>query len=453
MSSVAGSLVLDRADRYQKDGTERIDIIDIKMVTFSLGGKDYGIDIMKIKEIAKFSNFTYVPNSYPYVRGVYNLRGDIISIIDLRILFHLPIPRNEAAALNTENGLILRLDENILGVIVDSIDKVIGISSKDIQPPHPIFGDINIKYIHGVVENDGRLYIILNADSICAKDEVAKKGDISLPAGDAGYVAPEPAAAPGGGYSPVSAGGEEPEKDFIRDTLKTFRNFHVTPLNAEWFAMRFTEWKEMRQRKGADTQLRSVEDAEDYLSNFYSADTGRFWSENTASQYARAMGEAGGKIVNTWNVGCGKGYETYSLAAVLSKKYPGRMIKLWANDNDLIAISTAANLLFNEADVPDYLKTYVVAGKNGTGFQTDFKNKIFFEYHDALHSNTLPDLDLVVARDVLSFISPENQTKLLNSFYEKLKPTGVLVLGDNERPLNSSQWEAIQNSRSSYKKS
>ncbi|MDR1179308.1 MAG: chemotaxis protein CheW [Spirochaetales bacterium] len=451
MSSVAGSLVLDKPEQEQKEGAERSNLVDFKMVTFSLGGKDYGIDIMKVKEIAKFSNFTYVPNSYPYVRGVYNLRGDIISILDLRILFHLPVPKDSSNT-NTENGLILRLEENVLGVVVDSIDKVIGISSKDIQPPHPIFGDINIKYIQGVVENDSRLYIILNSESICAREEGARKGDHSLAPGEPGH-SQQDAAPAAAGYVQSPAGGAEPERDFIRETLRTFRGFHVTPLNEEWFLRRFMEWKDLRQRAGADIQLKAVEDAEAYLSNFYSADTGRFWNENLAVQYSRVFGESAGKIINAWNVGCGRGYEAYSLAAILSKKYTNRIVKLWANDSDLIAISTAANLLFNEADVPEYLKFYVVTGKNGTGFQTDFKNKIFFEYHDALHSNTLPDLDIVVARDMLSFLSPENQQKLLTGFYEKLKPTGVLILGDNERPLDSSRWEPLQNARSSYKKS
>ncbi|MDR1626816.1 MAG: chemotaxis protein CheW [Spirochaetia bacterium] len=453
MSSVAGSLVRDRRDQDQKEGSEISNLVDFKMVTFSLGGKDYGIDIMKIKEIAKFSNFTYVPNSYPYVRGVYNLRGDIISILDLRILFHLPIRgENSAANANTENGLILRLEENVLGVVVDSIDKVIGISSKDIQPPHPIFGDINIKYIQGVVENGGRLYIILNAESICARDEGGKKGDMPLPAAEAGYP-PAGELPASGAYSSAPAGGAEPERNFVRDTLQAFRNFHVTPLNEEWFARRFSEWKELRQRRGADLQLKVPEDADDYLANFYSVDTGRFWSENVASQYARVLGDAGGKIVHAWDVGCGRGYEAYSIAALLVRKYPNRMVKLWANDNDLIAISMAANLLFTEADVPDYLKPYIVAGKNGVGFRTDFKDKILFEYHDAMHSNALPDLDLIVARDMLSFMNPENQQRLLSGFYEKLKPTGVLILGDNERPVDLSRWELVQNSRSSYKKS
>ena len=60
---------------------EKADKVDYKMVTFSLAGKEYGIDIMNVKEIAKAGRFTYVPNAAPFVRGVYNLRGEIISVI------------------------------------------------------------------------------------------------------------------------------------------------------------------------------------------------------------------------------------------------------------------------------------------------------------------------------------------------------------------------------------
>ena len=129
---------------------DKVDLVDFKMVTFSLAGKDYGIDIMKVKEIARFVNFTYVPNTPNYVRGVYNLRGDIISIIDLRAMFNLPFKQKSSN--EEESGLIIRLDSTLIGVIVDRIDKVVGINSNNIQPPHPIFGDINIKYISGVVE-------------------------------------------------------------------------------------------------------------------------------------------------------------------------------------------------------------------------------------------------------------------------------------------------------------
>ncbi|MCL1817720.1 MAG: chemotaxis protein CheW [Spirochaetaceae bacterium] len=445
--SASEQRVMDvRAQVDLKEAQERMDQIDFKMVTFSLGGKDYGIDIMKIKEIAKFSNFTYVPNSFPYVRGVYNLRGDIISILDLRVLFHLPVPPNSA---ETENGLILRLEENVLGVVVDVIDKVIAISSKNIQPPHPIFGDINIKYIHGVVENAGRLYIILNADSICSREETSHRAEVE--AGIASQPLPAAAAYAASPAAPVSA--EEPERDFVRDTLKTFRGFHVTDANNAWFSKRFDEWKDQRQRKSADVQLQSAEDADAFLAPFHSADTGRFWSSDLASLHSRVFPDTGGKAMNVWDVGCGKGYEAYSLAGVLTKKFPGRMIKIWANDSDLLAISTAPNLIFHEDEVPDYLQPYVAVGKNGASFQMDFKSKILFEYHDAMHSNTLPDMDFIVARDVVSFQSPENQVRMMGGFHEKLKPSGVLILGDNEKPLDPSLWAAVPNSHSAYKKS
>ena len=162
--------ITESADLQREDfQKEEVNVFDYKMVTFSLGGRDYGINIMKVKEISKASRFTYVPNALPFVRGVYNLRGDIISIIDLRQMFNIPV--TEKPKDGTEQMIILRLEENILGVIVDSIDKVVGVSSKSIQPPHPLFGDINIKFISGIVENDERLYIILDVEGIFAQKD------------------------------------------------------------------------------------------------------------------------------------------------------------------------------------------------------------------------------------------------------------------------------------------
>jgi len=84
--------------------------------------------------------------------------------------------------------LILRLEEHVFGVVVDNIDKVVGIHSSSIQPPHPIFGDINIKYIHGVVENQNRLYIILDVVRIFAQKEEEKPRILSETPSGAYYV-------------------------------------------------------------------------------------------------------------------------------------------------------------------------------------------------------------------------------------------------------------------------
>ena len=72
---------------------------ELKMITFTLADKDYGIDIMQVKEISRMMEFTYIPNAPFYVRGVYNLRGEIISVIDLRLLFHLPVPEKEPSGI------------------------------------------------------------------------------------------------------------------------------------------------------------------------------------------------------------------------------------------------------------------------------------------------------------------------------------------------------------------
>src|SRR5574344_1018477 len=98
---------------------EKNSVIDYKMVTFSLAGKDYAIDIMKVKEIAKAGCFTYVPNALPFVLGVYNLRGDIIPIIDLRLFFNSPVPEHDENYL--ENMLIVTVGEQTFGVVVDAI--------------------------------------------------------------------------------------------------------------------------------------------------------------------------------------------------------------------------------------------------------------------------------------------------------------------------------------------
>src|SRR5574344_1440881 len=153
----------------EKEKKEDMSIIDFKMITFSLAGKDYAIDIMKVKEIAKAGRFTYVPNALPFVLGVYNLRGEIIPILDLRLFFNIEVP--ERIDNKLENLLILNVEDQKYGIVVDKIDKVIGVQKSTIQPPHPLFGDINIKYINGVVESNNRLYILLDVERIFSSKE------------------------------------------------------------------------------------------------------------------------------------------------------------------------------------------------------------------------------------------------------------------------------------------
>ena len=426
----------NRKDRLNK---ERMEKIDFKMVTFSLGGKDYGIDIMKVKEISKADRFTYVPNTAPFVKGVYNLRGEIISIIDLRIMFHLPAEKKKEGV--PENIIILRLDEYLIGVVVDTIDKVVGISSETIQPAPSLFGDINIKYIKGVVNHEGRLYILLDVDRILGAEREEVRKEIETPLLKRVEEKTE-----------AQDNHQAVDFSFIIDTLATFKKFTVNSINENWVRKRFDEWKSDRAYKGEDFQLKDPVEAEEYLSAFYSPYTGRFWAEEYCRSFEAFLPELTGGSFNVWNAGCGNGYETYSLAVLLKSRYPSSIIKIWAHDNDLLNISNAPNLLVNPEEVPEKYHSFLVEGKNGYQFSQVIKDSILFEYHDLLHQSSFPEVDFIVARDIVSFLNPGEQEKVFSEFMDKLKPGGLLFLGQNEI-LNLEGWEMVdRGTMKAYKK-
>jgi purine-binding chemotaxis protein CheW len=419
MAAVIRNLEQVNADLQEQK--ERVENVDFKMVTFSLAGKDYGVDIMSVKEIAKADKFTYVPNAASYVRGVYNLRGDIIPIIDLRMFFHLPVERKDESL---ENMLILHINDQVYGTIVDKIDKVVGITKDTIQPPHPIFGDINIKYISGVVEKQGDLYIILDVVRIftVTEDDKGKSRTVS----DGEFFVPPPPA----GDQIVQKSTADTAIGFVQESLAALRNFSVTSLNDKWFNTRFIEWSS--QRSGNDVQLRSASDADDYLEGFMSPYTSQFWGESYAAAVKKVLPNTSAANLNVWNIGCGKGYETYSFACILKSKYPNAHLKIWANDNDIMAVSQAPNMVYDLEEMPEFCRPFMVRGSNGYSFNQAIKDSIIFEYHDITNENTQPEVDMILVRDVISFLPAQEQTRIIADFSEKLRNQGIIIMGRNE---------------------
>jgi len=415
---------------------ERAESVDFKIITFSLAGKDYGVDIMNVKEIAKADKFTFVPNAASFVRGVYNLRGDIIPIIDLRTFFHVPLERK---ADGQENMLILRINDQVYGTIVDKIDKVVGINHESIQPPHPIFGDINIKFISGVVEKEGALYIILDVIRIFGQKEEGKKEHSVVRGGDDFFV--QPAKVPAEQVQEQQLAVADTTLDFIKESLFALKRFTVSQLNDAWLQKRFAEWR--IGKADSDLQLKNVSDADDFLSDFASPCTGTFWNDSYAAAVKNLLPRLSTNVVQVWNIGCGKGYESFSFACILKSAYPDANIKIWANDNDIMAISQVPGMLFDDPeDVPEYCRPFLVKGPNGHTFSPVIKDAIVFEYHDVLHDTPLPDLDFILVRDILSFFSQDDQVKMIESFAEKLKNQGMVILGKNEEMFGGS-WTVV----------
>jgi purine-binding chemotaxis protein CheW len=107
-----------------------------------------------------------------------------------------------------------------------------------------------------------------------------------------------------------------------------------------------------------------------------------------------------------------------------------------------MAISAAPNMVFDLDEVPEYARTYMVKGKNGYSFNQEIKDAITFEYHDVLNGNQLPELDFIVTRDFISFLTVQDQEKMITDFAERLKKRGVVILGRYEQ-LPEDEWQPV----------
>ena len=415
-------------------------MIDFKMVTFSLSGKDYSIDIMHIKEIAKAGRFTYVPNTLPFVLGVYNLRGEIIPILDLRLFFNIEVP--ERTGDKMENLLILNIDDQRFGVVVDKIDKVIGVQKSTIQPPHPLFGDINIKYISGVVESNNRLYVLLDVTRIFSATSESEEGktpaikynpQIEQNKSEVKEVGPKKVAQPSFVVKeePVAGGLSETDFNFLKQSLSNYAKFYVSSVNESWIRHRAIEW--CSEKNSKNVQLQNEIETEEFLKPFWSKFTGKWWSKDFASELEKALPENSAKQIIVWNPGCGKGTETYSLACILKKKYPDAKVRIYAQDTDLLSVSNASLISIPSELVSDWYGPYLTKKANGDyTFSQEIKDSIMFEYHDCKNTNALPMVDIVFARDILSLLDEKSQESVVADFLEKMKGNAVAFVGDNE---------------------
>ena len=444
-----GTDLIDRTTGI--DEKEKLAVIDFKMITFSLAGKDYAIDIMKVKEIAKAGRFTYVPNVMPFVIGVYNLRGDIIPIIDFRLFFNIPVAERNNNDL--ENLLIITVGEQTFGAVVDEIHSVVGIQKDSIQPPHPLFGDISIRYIYGVVESGKQLYILLDIDRIFTgklnldskntlkANSVVRQVSLAQNVSTVANVAPAAPVEQGAKASAENkADNLEKDYNFLVHDLQEFCQFYVGKVNEGWAKRRFDEW--VKSQDGGSTQLQNKEKADEFLSSFWSRCSGAWWNRSLADNIYKLLPDNAAKQIVVWNIGCGKGQETYSLCCLLRKRYPDAKIRIYAHDKDLLNISNAPLLSIESSFANDWYAPYVTHKVNGEyTFTQEIKDSIMFEYHDCTNTNALPMCDIIFARDVVSLLPESAQTALVEEIQEKLKGNGIVILGENESLADRNVWE------------
>ena len=144
-----------------------------KYLTFFLGGETYGIPVLKVREIISMLPITQVPQVPAYMKGVINLRGKVIPVVDLRAKFSMPLAEATAstcivvAQIRGSEGAI-----KLIGLIVDAVEEVANISQVDIEPTPDFGGSISVQYILGMAKTKGSVKSLLDIDQIIAADTI-----------------------------------------------------------------------------------------------------------------------------------------------------------------------------------------------------------------------------------------------------------------------------------------
>lgn len=137
-------------------------------VTFTMGDEVYGIPILKLNEIIAYQDLTIIPNVPSFIKGVLNLRGTVVPIIDLRERFHME------AKVYDQMTVIMILDVfgRIVGLVVDSVSDVVTFNNDDIRPRPNFSTNISLQFIHGMGVKDNRFVILLDVDKLLSDDEM-----------------------------------------------------------------------------------------------------------------------------------------------------------------------------------------------------------------------------------------------------------------------------------------
>lgn len=136
---------------------------------FRLGEEQYGIHILKVQEIRGYERPTTIANAPAFIKGVMNLRGVIVPIVDLRVRFDLPFAYDESTVV-----IVLNVADRVVGVVVDAVSDVLPLAAGDIQPP-PEFAEsvFDSSYITGLATVDGRMLILLDIEKLITGADMA----------------------------------------------------------------------------------------------------------------------------------------------------------------------------------------------------------------------------------------------------------------------------------------
>jgi purine-binding chemotaxis protein CheW len=140
-----------------------------KFLSFYLADEEYGVEILKVHEIIKMLPITRVPRTPEFIRGVINLRGKVIPIVDLRAKFGMSREGAEESCI-----IVVQIRGVQIGVVVDRVSEVLTIASSDIEATPSFGSDVNTEYLLGLAKADGRVRLLLDIEQVLTTQDVAE---------------------------------------------------------------------------------------------------------------------------------------------------------------------------------------------------------------------------------------------------------------------------------------
>ncbi|MBI2382656.1 MAG: chemotaxis protein CheW [Gammaproteobacteria bacterium] len=138
-------------------------------LTFTLGEEEYGVDILKVQEIRGYDTVTRIPEAPAFIKGVINLRGTIVPVVDMRIKFHLgKVEYNQFTVM-----IILNIAKRVVGMVVDGVSDVLALNDEAIRPAPEFGSSIDTRYIRGIGTVDQRMLILMDIERLMSSEEMA----------------------------------------------------------------------------------------------------------------------------------------------------------------------------------------------------------------------------------------------------------------------------------------
>jgi purine-binding chemotaxis protein CheW len=149
--------------------------IGSEFLTFTLGSEEYGMDILKVQEIRGYDAVTTIANTPEFIKGVINLRGTIVPIVDLRIKFHLgTVEYNQLTVV-----IILNLGHRVVGIVVDSVSDVLALTPEQIRPAPDLSAGLDTRYLMGLGTVGERMLILVDIEKLMSSHEMELMDEIT----------------------------------------------------------------------------------------------------------------------------------------------------------------------------------------------------------------------------------------------------------------------------------